>query len=240
MAELGVNIDHVATLRQARRTYEPDPVWAAAAAELGGADGITIHLREDRRHIQDRDLELLRQTVGVKLNLELASAEEIVAIACRARPDQVTLVPERREEVTTEGGLDVAGHREAVAGAVKTLHDAGIYVSLFLDPDPRQLDLAKALGADAVELHTGHYALAKPGKPRDFELAKLIAAGKQIRSAGLALHAGHGLNYHNVGDIAAITDMHELNIGHAIIARAVFVGLQQAVREMKNLIDISW
>jgi len=234
--ELGVNIDHVATLRQARRTYEPDPVWAAAAAELGGADGITIHLREDRRHIQDRDLELLRQTVSVKLNLELASANEIVAIACRVKPDQATLVPERREEVTTEGGLDVAGQREAVATAIKNLHDAGIHVSLFLDPDPRQLDLAKSIGADAVELHTGQYALAKPGMQRDAELAKLIAAGRQIRAAGMALHAGHGLNYHNVQSIVAIPEMHELNIGHAIIARAVFVGLQQAVREMKDLL----
>jgi pyridoxine 5-phosphate synthase len=235
--ELGVNIDHIATLRQARRTYEPDPVWAAAAAELGGADGITIHLREDRRHIQDRDLDLLRQTVSVKLNLELASADEIVAIACRVKPDQATLVPERREEVTTEGGLDVAGQRAAATTAVKRLHDAGMYVSLFLDPDPRQLDLAKSIGADAVELHTGQYALAKPGKPRDAELAKLVAAGRQIRAAGLALHAGHGLNYHNVQTIAAIPDMHELNIGHAIIARAVFIGLQQAVREMKDLLE---
>jgi pyridoxine 5-phosphate synthase len=234
--ELGVNIDHVATLREARRTYEPDPVWAAAAAELGGADGITIHLREDRRHIQDRDLELLRRTVSVKLNLELASADEIVAIACRVKPDQATLVPERREEVTTEGGLDVAGQREVVGNSVKKLHDAGIYVSLFLDPDPRQLDLAKSLGADAVELHTGRYALAKPSQPREAELAKLIAAGRQICAAGLALHAGHGLNYHNVQPIAAIPDMHELNIGHAIIARAVFSGLQEAVREMKRLL----
>jgi pyridoxine 5-phosphate synthase len=235
--ELGVNIDHVATLRQARRTYEPDPVWAAAAAELGGADGITIHLREDRRHIQDRDLELLRQMVSIKLNLELASAEEIVAIACRVKPDQATLVPERREEVTTEGGLDVVSQRESAAAAVKRLHDAGIYVSLFLDPDPRQLDLAKSLGADAVELHTGQYAIAKPGGQRDAELAKLITAGQQICSSGLALHAGHGLNYHNVQAIAEIPDMHELNIGHSIIARALFVGLQEAVREMKNLID---
>jgi pyridoxine 5-phosphate synthase len=204
---------------------------------LGGADCITIHLREDRRHIQDRDLELLRQTVSIKLNLELASAQEIVAIACRVKPDQATLVPERREEVTTEGGLDVAGHRDAVARSIDKLHDAGIYVSLFLDPDPRQLESAKSLGADAVELHTGQYALSKSGRPQDDELAKLVAAGKQIRAAGLALHAGHGLNYHNVQVIAAISDMHELNIGHAIIARAVFVGLQQAVREMKNLID---
>lgn len=236
MSELGVNIDHVATLRQARRTYEPDPVWAAAAAELGGADGITIHLREDRRHIQDRDLEVLRKTVSVKLNLELASAKEILDIACRVKPDQATLVPERREEVTTEGGLDVVTHQKSTAGAVKQLRDAGIYVSLFLDADPRQLEMAKTLGADAVELHTGQYALAKPGPAREAELAKLVAGGKQIRSLGMALHAGHGLNYVNVGPIAAITDMHELNIGHAIVARSVFVGFQQAVREMKDLL----
>ncbi len=236
MPELGVNIDHVATLRQARRSYEPDPVWAAALAELGGADCITIHLREDRRHIQDRDLEFLRKTVSVKLNLEMACAGEIIDIACRMKPDQATLVPERREEVTTEGGLDVAGNRQAVVAATQRLHDAGIYVSLFLDPDPRQLELAKSLGADAVELHTGQYALAKSGPQQQAELAKLVAAGKQIRQSGLGLHAGHGLNYHNVQPIARIADMHELNIGHAIVARGVFVGLQAAVSEMKRLI----
>jgi pyridoxine 5-phosphate synthase len=236
MPELGVNIDHVATLRQARRTYEPDPVWAASLAELGGADGITIHLREDRRHIQDRDLEVLRKTVSVKLNLELAVASDIVAIACRVKPDQATLVPERREEVTTEGGLDVVAHRAATATAMQQLKDAGIYVSLFLDADPRQLEMAKSLGADAVELHTGQYALAKAGPARQAELAKLVAGGKQIREAGLALHAGHGLNYVNVQPVAQIADMHELNIGHAIVARAVFVGFQQAVREMKDLL----
>lgn len=236
MPELGVNIDHVATLRQARRTFEPDPIWAAALAELGGADGITIHLREDRRHIQDRDLELLRQTVSVKLNLELACASDVVAIACRVKPDQATLVPERREEVTTEGGLDVAGNQKGVAEAVRKMREAGIYVSLFLDPDPRQLELAKSVGAQAVELHTGSYALAKPGEKRAAELQLLIDAGKRIRDAGLALHAGHGLNYVNVGPVAAIEGMHELNIGHAIVARAVFVGFQQAVREMKQLL----
>jgi pyridoxine 5-phosphate synthase len=236
MPELGVNIDHVATLRQARRTYEPDPVAAAAEAELGGADCITIHLREDRRHIQDRDLELLRQKVNVKLNLELAVASEIVGIACRVKPDQATLVPERREEVTTEGGLDVVGHRQAVAAAVGILRDAGIYVSLFLDPDPRQLDLAKSQGAEAVELHTGRYANAKAGKEQEAELATLVAAGKRIRDAGLALHAGHGLNYQNVRPVAGIDGMHELNIGHSIVSRAVFVGLREAVREMKRLI----
>jgi pyridoxine 5-phosphate synthase len=235
MPELGVNIDHVATLRQARRTYEPDPVHAAVLCELAGADGITIHLREDRRHIQDRDLEVLRQTVAIKLNLELAAATEIVDIACRTKPDQATLVPEKREEITTEGGLDVVGHRPAVAEAVARLRGAGIYVSLFLDPDPRQIHLAAELQADAVELHTGQYALAR-GPAQLAQLASLVEAGKLIRRLGLALHAGHGLNYHNVAAVAQIADMHELNIGHAIISRAVLVGLQQAVQEMKALI----
>lgn len=235
MPELGVNIDHVATVRQARRTYEPDPVWAASVAELGGADGITVHLREDRRHIQDRDVRLLRETVSVKLNLELACSDEIVGIACATRPDQATLVPERREEVTTEGGLDVLRHRDAVARAIERLRQAGIHVSLFLDPDPDQLAAAAQLGAEAVELHTGQYALAK-GREQAGELAKLAAAGDQIRSLGMALHAGHGLNYHNVGPIARIAGMHELNIGHAIISRAIFTGLERAVREMKELV----
>ncbi len=235
MPELGVNIDHVATVRQARRTYEPDPVWAASVAELGGADGITVHLREDRRHIQDRDVRLLRETVSVKLNLELACSDEIIGIACATRPDQATLVPERREEVTTEGGLDVLRHRDAVARAIERLRQAGIHVSLFLDPDPDQLAAAAQLGAEAVELHTGQYALAK-GSEQAGELAKLTAAGEQIRSLGMALHAGHGLNYHNVGPIARIAGMHELNIGHAIISRAIFTGLERAVREMKELV----
>lgn len=236
MPELGVNIDHVATVRQARRTFEPDPVWAASLAELGGADGITVHLREDRRHIQDRDVRLLRETVSVKLNLELACSEEIVGIACDVRPDQATLVPERREEVTTEGGLDVIRHRVAVARAIERLRQAGIYVSLFLDPDPEQLAAAADLGAEAVELHTGQYALAK-GREQAAELAKLAAAGERIRSLGMALHAGHGLNYHNVGPVAQIAGMHELNIGHAIISRAIFTGLERAVREMKALLQ---
>jgi pyridoxine 5-phosphate synthase len=236
MPELGVNIDHVATVRQARRTFEPDPVWAASLAELGGADGITVHLREDRRHIQDRDVRLLRETVSVKLNLELACSEEIVGIACDVRPDQATLVPERREEVTTEGGLDVIRHRVAVARAIERLRQAGIYVSLFLDPDPEQLAAAADLGAEAVELHTGQYALAK-GREQAAELAKLAAAGERIRSLGMALHAGHGLNYHNVGPVARIAGMHELNIGHAIISRAIFTGLERAVREMKALLE---
>ena len=236
MPELGVNIDHVATLRQARRTYEPDPVHAAVLCELAGADGITIHLREDRRHIQDRDLEVLRQTVTIKLNLELAASSEIVQIACKTKPDQATLVPEKREEITTEGGLDVAAHRVAVAESIRRLKEAGIYVSLFLDPDPRQIELAKELEADAVELHTGQYALAK-GAAQIQQLGSLIESGKLIRRLGLRLHAGHGLNYHNVQAVAQIEDMHELNIGHAIVSRAVLVGMERAVREMKDLMQ---
>jgi len=234
MPELGVNIDHVATLRQARKTYEPDPVWAAAAAELGGADGITVHLREDRRHIQDRDLRLLRETVTVKLNLVLSCNRDVLAVAGQIRPDQATLVPERREEVTTEGGLDAVAHRAAVAQAVRELKTAGIRVSLFLDPLIDQIDLAAEVGADAVELHTGQYALTRGNGQQD-ELVKLAAAGRRIRELGMALHAGHGLNYHNVRPVAEITGMHELNIGHSIVARAVFVGMERAVREMKHL-----
>jgi pyridoxine 5-phosphate synthase len=236
MPDLGVNIDHVATLRQARKTYEPDPVAAAALAELGGADGITIHLREDRRHIQDRDLRLLRETVAIKLNLELSVADEIVGIACDVKPDQATIVPERREEVTTEGGLDVVTHRGAVENAIRRLKGAGISVSLFLDPDPRQLELAGQLGVDAVELHTGQYALAR-GAAQHEQLVALTNAGKLIRDLGLTLHAGHGLNYHNVVRVTRIPHMHELNIGHAIVSRAVLVGLERAVREMKQLIQ---
>ena len=237
MPELGVNIDHVATLRQARRTYEPDPVAAAVLAELGGADAITIHLREDRRHIQDRDLRILRETVAVKLNLELAVAPEIVGIACQTKPDQATIVPERREEVTTEGGLDVLTHRTATQQAVEKLKAAGIEVSLFLDPDPRQIDAAAELGVTAVELHTGGYSLAK-GSARDRQLQALIAAGKQVVDSGMRLHAGHGLNYQNVRPVATIERMFELNIGHAIISRAVLVGLERAVREMKQLLNL--
>lgn len=236
-ARLGVNIDHVATLRQARRGVEPDPVWAAAAAELGGADGITIHLREDRRHIQDRDLRLLRETVQVDLNLELAVEPDMVAIAVATRPDQVTLVPERREEVTTEGGLAVAARRGAVAEAVKRLRDAGIRVAAFLDPDPSEIDASVSLGVEAIELHTGRYADAREGRDRDAELEALRAAGARIVSAGVGLHAGHGLDYRNVADVALIPGMAELNIGHAIVCRAVFVGLEAAVREMKARIE---
>ncbi|MFM7250907.1 MAG: pyridoxine 5'-phosphate synthase [Planctomycetaceae bacterium] len=235
MASLGVNIDHVATIRQARRTVEPDPVWAAALAELGGADAITVHLREDRRHIQDRDLEVLRRTVQVKLNLEGSIDAEMVAIACRVRPDQVTLVPERREEVTTEGGLDLLSRRQAVATAVGRLRDAGIPVSLFIDPTPAAIDAARGLGVEAVELHTGAYADAAAAD-RAARLADLASAGARARAAGLVLNAGHGLTYRNVVPVARIEGMHELNIGHSIVSRAVLVGFSQAVREMKALV----
>ena len=236
MAHLGVNIDHVATVRQARRTYEPDPVWAAALAELGGADGITIHLREDRRHIQDRDLRILRETVTVKLNLELACSDEVLEIACQTRPTQATLVPEQRQEVTTEGGLDVVGNQTRLAEAVRRLQDAGIIVSLFLDPDERQINAGRALGAEAVELHTGQYALAATGRAQADELEQLVRAGRWVVEREMTLHAGHGLTYRNVQPVAAIERMGELNIGHSIVARALMVGFQQAVREMKQLI----
>jgi len=237
MASLGVNIDHVATVREARKTNEPDPVWAASLAELGGADGITLHLREDRRHIQERDLHLLRQTVTVKLNLELACDDDVLAIACQSKPDQATLVPERREEVTTEGGLEAVGLNSRVSSAAARLRDAGIVVSLFLDPDPRQIDAAVAMGADAVELHTGAYAHAAVKFGGGDELAALCRAAEHVRAAGLTLHAGHGLTYRNVRPVAEIPGMCELNIGHSIIARAIMVGLEQAVRDMKLLIS---
>jgi pyridoxine 5-phosphate synthase len=236
MPQLGVNIDHVATVRQARRTYEPDPVWAAALAEMGGADGITLHLREDRRHISDRDLRILRQTVTVKLNLEMACEPEVLAIACEVKPNQATLVPEKREEVTTEGGLDVRGQRDRVARTVDRLRQAGVSVSLFLDPDPRQIEEAARLSVDAVELHTGQYALAALGPAQQRELENLKAVGAAVCGAGMALHAGHGLTYRNVQPVAAIEGMHELNIGHSIVARALMVGFEEAVREMKRLI----
>jgi len=235
MATLGVNIDHVATIRQARRTVEPDPVWAAALAELGGADAITVHLREDRRHIQDRDLEVLRRTVQVKLNLECAIEPTMVGIACRVLPDQVTLVPERREEITTEGGLDVVGRRTTTAEAVARLRGAGIAVSLFIDPDDRQIEAAADLGVEAVELHTGCYANAT-GRAVDAALVALARGGAAVRQAGLVLNAGHGLTYRNVVPVARLDGMGELNIGHSIVARAVLVGFTQAVREMKALI----
>ena len=240
MVSLGVNIDHVATVREARKTNEPDPVWAATLAELGGADAITIHLREDRRHIQERDLRVLKESVAVPINLELACSEDVLAIACDARPYQATLVPERREEVTTEGGLDVAGMRGKVEAAIGRLKDAGIVVSLFLDPDRRQIEAGAELGVDAIELHTGAYAhatLRHNAQQTQAELQTLIDSGKRIRDAGITLIAGHGLTYRNVKPVAAIEGMHELNIGHSIIARAIMVGLEQAVRDMKRLIS---
>jgi pyridoxine 5-phosphate synthase len=236
MVRLGVNIDHIATLRQARGGREPDPVAGAVLAELAGADGITVHLREDRRHIQDRDLRLLRETVQTRLNLEAAASPEIVAIAVATRPDQVTLVPERRQEITTEGGLDVIGQRVRVGEAVARLRDAGLSVSLFIDPEPAQVEASAALGAEAVELHTGRYAEARTPAAIAAELDALRKAGAAAVAAGMALHAGHGLNYHNTPAVARIPRMAELNIGHSIVSRAVLVGLERAVREMKTLI----
>ena len=241
--ELGVNIDHVATLRQARRTTEPDPVRAAVLAELGGADGITVHLREDRRHIQDRDVRVLRETLTVKLNLEMACEAEITRIAIGLKPDQVTLVPEKREEITTEGGLDCASAsgRERVRRTLDALRETGIFTSLFLDPDLRQIDAAAEIGADAVEIHTGAYAVATttgaPVAEQRRQLELVMAAAKQIRLFGMALHAGHGLTYLNVVPIAGIDGMRELNIGHSIMARAILTGMQEAVREMRRLLE---
>ncbi|MDR3622890.1 MAG: pyridoxine 5'-phosphate synthase [Paludisphaera borealis] len=238
MPRLGVNIDHVATLRQARKGREPDPFWAAAVAELGGADGITIHLREDRRHIQDRDLRILRETVQVVLNLELSIDPAMVALALEYRPDQVTLVPERREEITTEGGLSVTAHRSRTAEAVARLRDAGIHAALFLDADPAEIDAGIELGVAAIELHTGQYANAREGADRDAELDALRRAGARIAAAGVELHAGHGLDYRNVQAVAALDRMAELNIGHSIVSRSLFVGLERAVREMKDRIEV--
>ena len=235
MPTLGVNIDHVATLRQARQTTEPDPIWAAAAAELGGADQITVHLREDRRHIQDRDLQLLKQTVNVRLNLECACVDEMLAIACELKPHQVCLVPEKRTEVTTEGGLDVLGNQSKVGQAITRLTEAGIFVSLFIDPADDQIEASKQLAAGAVELHTGAYAEARYSPGAQTELAKLAAGSKLAKSLGLRVDAGHGLTYKNVTPIVQIPEIEELNIGHSIVSRSVFVGMQQAVREMKDL-----
>jgi pyridoxine 5-phosphate synthase len=236
MASLGVNIDHIANVRQARRTVEPDPVSYALLAELGGADGITVHLREDRRHIQDRDVDLLRQTVRTRLNLEMAATAEMEAIALRIKPDMVTLVPEQREEVTTEGGLDVAGQLSGLSGLVERLQGAGIGVSLFVDADPAQLQACQASGARWVELHTGTYAEASWAQ-QPLELARLTEGSALARSLGLRVNAGHGLTYQNVEPVAAIAGMEELNIGHTIVARALAVGLEQAVRQMKALVQ---
>ncbi|HID8503913.1 pyridoxine 5'-phosphate synthase [Proteus mirabilis] len=232
---LGVNIDHIATLRNARGTTYPDPVQAAFIAEQAGADGITIHLREDRRHITDRDLMLISQTVQTRLNLEMAVTEEMIEIACQTQPDFCCLVPEKRQEVTTEGGLDVVGNEEKVADAIKRLSLAGIKVSLFIDPDHEQINAADRVGAPFIEIHTGAYADAEDEQAQEKEFVRIRDAVTYAASKGLKVNAGHGLHYHNVQRIAALPELYELNIGHAIIGRAVFSGLAPAVEEMKRL-----
>jgi pyridoxine 5-phosphate synthase len=239
MIRLGVNIDHIATVRQARRAAEPDPVAAAVLALLGGADGITVHLREDRRHIQDRDVHLLRQVVTQRLNLEMAATDSIVDIACAVKPDEATLVPERREELTTEGGLDIITHQKSVARAVQRLAAAGIAVSLFIDPDPLQIETAKLLGVHAVEIQTARYSEARTEADRKAELKALVEAAGFVQDHGLRLHLGHGLNYTNVQAVARLPGVEELNIGHSIVSRAVLVGMERAVREMKQAIQIA-
>lgn len=238
MPALGVNIDHVATVRQARLTNEPDPVWAVVLAELGGADGITLHLREDRRHIQDRDLRAIRDMAQVKLNLEMATTTEMTNIAVDVHPDQVTLVPEKREEVTTEGGLDVLSNQGRIRECADRLKQAGIEVSLFIDPDVNQVEAARDVGVHAVELHTGRYAEAKTPNDVEYEIDSLLEAGRYAVQQKMLLHMGHGLTYRNVGRIAAIASVSELNIGHSIVSRALMVGITQAVREMKELVTV--
>jgi pyridoxine 5-phosphate synthase len=240
MIRLGVNIDHVATLRQARRAIEPEPVTAALLALLGGADGITVHLREDRRHIQDRDVEVLRPVVPNRLNLEMAAVDAIADIACRIKPDEATLVPERRQELTTEGGLDVLANESQVAKIVARLKNAGIEVSLFIDPDLRQIEAARRLEANAVEIQTARYSEAKTASQRASELRLLHEATACAKGQGLHVHMGHGLNYTNVQDVAALDGVEELNIGHSIVARAVLVGMERAVREMKAAMRDGW
>jgi pyridoxine 5-phosphate synthase len=232
---LGVNIDHVATIRQARGTRYPEPIQAALVAEQAGADGITLHLREDRRHIQERDVELFRDALQTRMNLELAATPAMVAIACRVRPADCCLVPERREELTTEGGLDVSAHRVQLTEVCAALAEAGVRVSLFIDPDPAQIEASKAVGAPVVEIHTGHYADAQTPAARAQELGRIRRAAEFGIELGLQVNAGHGLDYHNVKAIAAIPGVRELNIGHAIIARAIFSGLDLAVRDMKRI-----
>ncbi|MEW6143764.1 MAG: pyridoxine 5'-phosphate synthase [Thermodesulfobacteriota bacterium] len=237
MPRLNVNIDHVATVRQARGGKEPDPVLAAYLAELGGAHGIVVHLREDRRHIQDRDVRILRETVRTKLNLEMAATDEMAAIAREIKPDMVTLVPEKRKELTTEGGLDVAGNLKGVSRTVGELRKAGIFVSLFIDPDPEQIKAAKKSGAEMVEIHTGSYADAGNDSEREKELKKIKKAVKSALGLGLRVSAGHGLNYVNAGPVALIEGIEEFNIGHSIVSRAMMVGFEDAVREMVTLIS---
>ena len=236
MIRLGVNVDHVATVRQARRIDIPDPVEAALLAEEAGAAGITAHLREDRRHIQERDIELLRARIATKLNLEMAVTPAMVAFAEKIRPDDACLVPEKREELTTEGGLDAIAQKAKVAEAVKRLQDKGIQVNLFIDPDKAQIETAGELGAHGIEIHTGTYCNAA-GAAREKELQAITAAARVARSIGLEVHGGHGLNLHNVLPIARIPEIVELNIGHSVIARAIIVGMKEAVREMKEVLD---
>jgi len=241
--ELGVNVDHVATVRQARQTYEPDPVWAAVEAHLGGADGITVHLREDRRHIQDTDVRRLRELTHIKLNLEMAATGEMVEIACALRPEMAMLVPEGRHEITTEGGLDICSQEARLRNEVAKLAGAGIVVSVFIDAELRQVEAAKRIGASVCEIHTGPYAHAFHAKGRDSESASVLAelerirtAGEAIRAAGMRFNAGHALNYFNVQPVARLPGVRELHIGHSIVSRSIFVGLREAVREMKRLI----
>jgi pyridoxine 5-phosphate synthase len=233
---LGVNLDHVATVRQARRAEEPDPVRAAVLAELGGADGVTVHLRADRRHIQDRDVEILRQVVTTRLNLEVAATQEMLRIALTVKPDQVTLVPERREELTTEGGLDVVLNSSQLRPVIRTLRDGGLHVSVFVDPDLAQVKESYKVDAQAVEINTAAYADAQDARGREAALRKVVDAARHGKKLGLGVHAGHGLTYSNVHAIAAIQELEELNIGHAIVSRAVLVGMERAVREMAELL----
>ncbi len=242
MIELGVNIDHVATVRQARRTYEPDPVWAAVEAHLGGADGITVHLREDRRHIQDEDVRRLRELTHIKLNLEMAATDAMVDFALKVKPEMAMLVPEGRQEITTEGGLDIVGQEARIRAVVKRLADAGIVTSVFIDADGAQVEAAARVGARVCEVHTGPYAHVFHARGRDAESQPVLAeidkvrrAGEAIRGLGMRFNAGHALNYANVGPVAALAGVRELHIGHAIVSRAVFVGMREAVREMKAL-----
>jgi pyridoxine 5-phosphate synthase len=236
MPRLAVNIDHVATIRQARRTFEPDPVIAASLAELAGAEGIIVHLREDRRHIQDRDLHLLRKTVVTKLNLEMAATEEMIDIALEVKPDMVTLVPEKREELTTEGGLEVAGREKELAIAVQTLKAGGLRVSLFVDPSGNQVAASQAVGADIVEIHTGHYAEARNHEEIEKQFYRVTWAVREAKKRGLSISVGHGLTYQNVMKFQGVSEISEFSIGHSIISRAVLVGMERAVREMLALI----
>ena len=236
MIQLGVNIDHIATIRQARRTFEPDPVTAASLAVLGGADIITVHLREDRRHIQDRDVRLLRETIFTKLNLEMSTAPEIMDIALKTKPEQVTLVPEKRQEITTEGGLDVVSQKKTIMDAIKKFKDAGIMVSLFINPEENQIAASKDVGAQYIELHTGNYANARDVAIRNKVIEKLQDGVKVAQKLGLLVNAGHGLTYQNVGLLVESLVVEELHIGHSIVSRAVFVGIRNAVSEMKDLI----